>query len=302
MRPDTVKSAGLLREARLRAGLSQLALAERAGKDRVQIGRWEAGAVAPSLDTLVDLVRACGFDIPLELAPLRPVEDERLTELQRLSPERRLDFMLGRLGDGGGSVMAGPEKPFDPRAILAALERNRVAYVLIGGLARVLRGADEITRGVDICPTFASANLERLGRAVTELDARGAHGRTFVYEQGAIDAAQVLALRTRFGALNIVGTPAGVPGGYLDVRRAATREHLGYGLQPFVASAGDLARMAAALRRDQDVARLPALRRIMELEVDRAQTIASPAASSPSLDRRRQIGPQTLRRGPRLTP
>ena len=101
VRPDTVKSAALLREARLRAGLSQVALAERSGKDRVQIGRWEAGQVAPSLDTLVELVRACGFDLPLILAPIPEVEDEVLTELQRLSPERRLDRMLDRLAAGG---------------------------------------------------------------------------------------------------------------------------------------------------------------------------------------------------------
>lgn len=101
VRQDTVKSAALLREARLRAGLSQVALAERSGKDRVQIGRWEAGQVAPSLDTLVDLVRACGFDLSLMLAPVEAVADERLTELQRLSPERRLDQMLDRLAGGG---------------------------------------------------------------------------------------------------------------------------------------------------------------------------------------------------------
>jgi transcriptional regulator with XRE-family HTH domain len=94
VRPDAVKSAALLREARLRAGLSQIALAERSGKDRVQIGRYEAGAVAPSLDTLIDLVRACGFDLPLELVPLGEGADADLAELQRLSPERRLDRML----------------------------------------------------------------------------------------------------------------------------------------------------------------------------------------------------------------
>jgi transcriptional regulator with XRE-family HTH domain len=101
VRPDTVKSAALLREARLRAGLSQVALAERSGKDRVQIGRWEAGQVAPSLDTLIELVRACGFDLPLILAPIPQVEDGVLTELQRLSPERRLDRMLDRLAADG---------------------------------------------------------------------------------------------------------------------------------------------------------------------------------------------------------
>ncbi len=94
MRPDAVKSAAVLREARLRAGLSQIALAEQSGKDRVQIGRYEAGAVAPSLDTLIDLVRACGFDLPLQLVPLQVTSDTDLPELQRLSPERRLDRML----------------------------------------------------------------------------------------------------------------------------------------------------------------------------------------------------------------
>jgi transcriptional regulator with XRE-family HTH domain len=94
MRPDAVKSAALLREARLRAGLSQVALAERSGKDRVQIGRYEAGTVAPSFDTVVDLVRACGFELPLELIPLDTAANDSLAVLQRLSPERRLDRML----------------------------------------------------------------------------------------------------------------------------------------------------------------------------------------------------------------
>jgi transcriptional regulator with XRE-family HTH domain len=95
LRPDTVRSAALLREARLRAGYSQVSLAELSGKDRAQVARWEAGAVAPSLDTLVEMVRACGFDIPLELAPLQPVADDRLNQLRQLSPERRLDQVIG---------------------------------------------------------------------------------------------------------------------------------------------------------------------------------------------------------------
>jgi transcriptional regulator with XRE-family HTH domain len=94
MRPDTVKSAGLLREARLRAGLSQAGLAERTGKPRPHIGRYEAGAVAPSLDTLLELINACGYDLPLELVPLQEAGNDDLAELQQLSPERRLDRML----------------------------------------------------------------------------------------------------------------------------------------------------------------------------------------------------------------
>ena len=103
VRPDAVKSAVLLREARVRAGLSQVAVAERSGVHRVQINRYEAGAIAPSLDTLIGLVRACGFDLPLELVPVDPAPDERVGELQQLSPERRLDRMLGRAAAGQAS-------------------------------------------------------------------------------------------------------------------------------------------------------------------------------------------------------
>jgi transcriptional regulator with XRE-family HTH domain len=102
VRPDAVRSAALLREARLRAALSQLELARHSGKDRVQISRYEAGTVAPSLDTLIELIRACGFDIPLELTPLDASDDGGLDELQLLSPERRLDRMLDQLSMQGG--------------------------------------------------------------------------------------------------------------------------------------------------------------------------------------------------------
>jgi transcriptional regulator with XRE-family HTH domain len=81
----------------MRAGLSQIALAERSGKDRVQISRYEAGTVAPSVDTLGDLVRACGFDLSLELMPVDAASFRSLSELQQLSPERRVDRMLDHL-------------------------------------------------------------------------------------------------------------------------------------------------------------------------------------------------------------
>ncbi len=86
----------MIREARLRAGLSQQQLAEVSGKDRTVVSRWEQGLVAPSLDTLVELVRSCGFDIPLELVPYNEGADERARELQMLSPERRVDRLIER--------------------------------------------------------------------------------------------------------------------------------------------------------------------------------------------------------------
>jgi transcriptional regulator with XRE-family HTH domain len=98
VRADTVVSASLIREARMRAGLSQAQLAERSSKAKIQIGRWETGTVAPSLDTLLEILHVCGFDLPLILEEHRPLDDRGLVDLQRSSPERRLDLMLKRLG------------------------------------------------------------------------------------------------------------------------------------------------------------------------------------------------------------
>jgi transcriptional regulator with XRE-family HTH domain len=71
-------------------------LAQVSGKDRTVIARWEQGSVAPSLDTLVELLRSCGFDLPLELVEYDRGADERIREIQLLSPERRVDRLLDR--------------------------------------------------------------------------------------------------------------------------------------------------------------------------------------------------------------
>jgi transcriptional regulator with XRE-family HTH domain len=85
-----VRSADVIREARLRAGLTQHELAERSGRKRGVIARWEQGTVAPSAETLIELVRACGFDLPLELVPYEPAGADRLQKNSRLTPERRV--------------------------------------------------------------------------------------------------------------------------------------------------------------------------------------------------------------------
>jgi transcriptional regulator with XRE-family HTH domain len=89
-----MRSAAIIREARLRARLSQYELAERCGRKRGVIARWEQGTVAPSLETLIDLVRACGFDLPLELVAYEAPNAERLEKNARLSPERRVQRYL----------------------------------------------------------------------------------------------------------------------------------------------------------------------------------------------------------------
>lgn len=87
-------SGDIIRDARLRAGLSQTDLGERVGRDRTQIARWERHAVAPSLETLRELVQACGYDLSLRLEPLDRSDDEILRAALMLSPQERLQRML----------------------------------------------------------------------------------------------------------------------------------------------------------------------------------------------------------------
>jgi hypothetical protein len=155
---------------------------------------------------------------------------------------------------------------FDPYAMLKALDAGYVAYIVIGGFARVIHGTDELTRGLDIVPSTRPENIRQLGEALNDLNARREDGGKLLLEE-ALSTRPVVAMSTAGGELKIVPEPAGTRG-YDDLRRAATREPLGQGVRPSVASTGDLARMLGALGRDQDLESLRMLRRLIELDRD----------------------------------
>ena len=148
---------------------------------------------------------------------------------------------------------------FDPYELLAALDRERVSYVIIGGFARVVHGSGELTDGLDIAPSLRDENLRRLGRALAELG---------VDEASAADqlaSREPVTAETRAGELRIVPAPWGTRG-YDDLRIRAGRENLGRRLRPSVASVVDCVRMLDASDREADGDRLLRLRRLMELE------------------------------------
>jgi len=155
--------------------------------------------------------------------------------------------------------------PFDPYAVLAALDRQRVTYVVIGAFARVVRGAEEVPDGLDIVPSLRAESLRRLEVSLRDLQAVGVDGKQISLDEVMTANEAMLEATSPVGELKIVPSPEGTRG-YDDLRRAATREHLGRGLRPSVASTGDLARMLAALGREQDAPKLQALRQVAELE------------------------------------
>ena len=139
-----------------------------------------------------------------------------------------------------------------------------MTYIVIGALGRVIQGGDEVTDGLDVVPSTREENLRKLGLALEDLNARRVDRKPIDLEAG-LATDPVLDLETDAGELKVVPEPAGT-GGYDDLRRDASREPLGSGLRPSVASLGDAARMLAALGRDQDLDRLRTLRRVIELE------------------------------------
>ncbi|MCP9485181.1 MAG: hypothetical protein MSC30_04935 [Gaiellaceae bacterium MAG52_C11] len=155
---------------------------------------------------------------------------------------------------------------FDPLGVLQALDNHRVSFIVVGSLARIIQGADEMTNGVDIVPPMREETLRRLDLALAELGARRSDRKKLAPLQNDPSPEPVLALTTDLGELKIIPQPEGT-GGYDDLRRAATREYLGKGVRSSIASVGDLARMISALGREDDITKLMAMRRIAELDV-----------------------------------
>ncbi len=83
----------LLRDARVRAGLTQRELAQRAGTSQSVVARIELGRSDPSTATLTRLLAAAGFELRAELTPIVVGNTHMLDDVARilsLSPEERL--------------------------------------------------------------------------------------------------------------------------------------------------------------------------------------------------------------------
>lgn len=83
--------AQLVREARRRAGLTQVELASRAGTGQPAIARWESGRTAISVDDVVRLVRLCGLDVEFQLVERDTSDVAQAERLAGLSAQERLD-------------------------------------------------------------------------------------------------------------------------------------------------------------------------------------------------------------------
>lgn len=89
-------AAALLQLARLKAGMSQRELAERASVPTTMISAYERDKRQPSMETLLKLIHAAGLELTMELAPRDP-HDEVLAALEdrrHVSERRRRDRQI----------------------------------------------------------------------------------------------------------------------------------------------------------------------------------------------------------------
>lgn len=84
----------LIREARLRASLSQQDLADRLGTSQSVIVRWEKGHRSPTVETMLRAVRACGLDVSMSVAGYDHDHEALIRRNLTLSPAHRLDKMV----------------------------------------------------------------------------------------------------------------------------------------------------------------------------------------------------------------
>jgi len=161
---------------------------------------------------------------------------------------------------------------FRPRAQLAHLAAHGVDFVVVGGIAAVLHGSERNTFDLDICPAQSRENLDALGSALIEIDAklRGIDENVpFVPDGRSLAGMQILTLDSSLGPIDVLTRPDGSPP-YRSLRgRARTLDLAGAAV--LVASIDDLISMKRAADRPkdrEDVERLEALLRL-ERRLDR---------------------------------
>jgi hypothetical protein len=94
---DNMISGDVIKEARKRAGITQAELGIRLGKAQSAIARWERDDVQPSLETLRELVRGCGFDLSFFISKFDDSNETIIDEHLRMTTKERFADLLTRV-------------------------------------------------------------------------------------------------------------------------------------------------------------------------------------------------------------
>lgn len=142
---------------------------------------------------------------------------------------------------------------FSASTLLRVLVAHGVDFVVVGGIAMIFHGSARLTQDLDICFAPDQANLDALGAALIELQARLRNvpdDVPFVPDGQALRRLSIVALDTAEGPIDLLREPSGAPP-YDELRRRADRMETD-GVRVLVASLDDLEAMKRAAGRGKD--------------------------------------------------
>lgn len=154
----------------------------------------------------------------------------------------------------------------NPAAIVAALNRHQVRYVIIGAFAAIAQQAPiPATRDIDLTPDTSQDNLALLSRALTDLGAKirtaaVPEGLPFSHDATSLAAAEVWNLVCADGEFDISFHPSGFAGGYAQLAVNARRLRVG-DIEVVVADLADVIESKETAGRPKDLRVLPLLYR-----------------------------------------
>lgn len=155
--------------------------------------------------------------------------------------------------------------------LLGTLERHKVSFIAVGGLAAQWQGAQRPTKDLDVCPAWDRENLERVARALRELGARLSgsdappEGLTMPLDGVMLSRMEITTWRTDAGDIDIL---LGIPrdsrwdlARYEQLRENAILIEVGEHTV-LVAALQDIIRSKEIADRPPDREALPELRRL----------------------------------------
>jgi len=153
------------------------------------------------------------------------------------------------------------------REILELLNKHEVEYIVVGGVAAVIRGAPVTTFDIDTLVRISDGNATRLLRVLEELDAHfREHQSTVRPTRDDIMAGGHLLLMTRAGPMDVLGF-IGDNERYEDLIDAASDVSMEIGAFQ-VLSLSELVRQKKAANRPKDQAALALLEEVLRRRND----------------------------------
>jgi hypothetical protein len=158
---------------------------------------------------------------------------------------------------------------FDPKHLITALHLNQVRYVIIGGIAAEIHGAEQKTGDFDICYDRSSDNLDAIISAISELHPklRGKNlpeSLPFQFDSQTLKSGLNFTLRTDAGDLDLLGFVQGL--GEFQDAFDASEEILLYEIPCRVLKIDPLIATKRAANREKDRAMILELEAIKSLK------------------------------------